>query len=160
SLFRVTPRTPTSRARVWLRKRVEQGWGLGRSPIKKNALRPSVLTTIVLGALVVQTIGVLTRPVGMPPVFRLSWVLALACCAGAARLLRPWIARSVIVIVLVLFAYDHQAPKMRDQKWFFGRASRNIRDQHLTLGHYLAELKPQRVLVGDAGAILYESDRP
>jgi hypothetical protein len=49
---------------------------------------------------------------------------------------------------------------MRDQKWFFGRASRNIRDQHLTLGKYLAQLKPRRVLVGDAGAILYESDRP
>jgi hypothetical protein len=49
---------------------------------------------------------------------------------------------------------------MRDQKWFFGRASRNIKDQHLTLGRYLAETKPKRVLVGDAGAILYESNRP
>lgn len=125
-----------------------------------RALRPSVFATIILGALVVQAIGVLTRPAGMPPVFRLPWLLALAGGAGAASVLRSYAARATIVVLLVLFAYDHQSPKMRDQKWFFGRASRNIRDQHLTLGKYLAEIKPKRVLVGDAGAILYESDRP
>jgi hypothetical protein len=126
----------------------------------RGALRPGVLATVIVGALIVQTIGVLTRPVGMPPVFRLSWILALACGLGAVLLLRYRAARGVIVVTLLLFAYDHQAPKMRDQKWFFGRAARNIRDQHLTLGKYLAELEPRRVLVGDAGAILYESDRP
>jgi hypothetical protein len=127
---------------------------------RRRPLRPSILATVILGALIVQTIGVLTRPVGMPPVFRLSWLLALACGGAAALVLRPRIVRGGIVVLLFLFAWDHQSPKMRDQKWFFGRASRNIRDQHLTLGKYLAELKPKRVLVGDAGAILYESDRP
>lgn len=122
--------------------------------------RPNMATMVVLGALMVQVIGVLTRPAGMPPVFRLSWLLALAGGALAAFVLRPWSVRAVIVSLAVLFAWDHQIPKMRDQKWFFGRASRNIRDQHLTLGKYLGELKPHRVLVGDAGAILYESDRP
>ncbi len=106
-----------------------------------------------------QTIGVLTRPPG-PPHFRLSWLLALAGGALAWALLRSTKARIAIVVVSVLFAYDHQILKMRDQKWFFGRASRNIRDQHLTLGKYLADIRPHRVLVGDAGAILYESDRP
>jgi hypothetical protein len=125
-----------------------------------RVLRPSVVATLVCGALVVQTIGVLTRPAGMLPVFRLPWLLALAGAAVGLVLLRWRPARAVTVILLVLFAWDHQTPKMRDQKWFFGRASRNIRDQHLTLGKYLAELKPNRVLVGDAGAILYESDRP
>jgi hypothetical protein len=127
---------------------------------RRCPLRPSAFATIVLGALVVQTIGVLTRPAGMPPVFRLSWLLAIACAVPALLLLRWQVSRALVVGALVLFAYDHQAPKMRDQKWFFGRASRNIRDQHLTLGKYLAELKPKRVLVGDAGAILYESNRP
>jgi hypothetical protein len=140
---------------VALRKRAST-IGSGRA----HPLRPSVLATIVVGALIVQTVGVLTRPAGMPPMFRLSWLLAIACAAPALLLLRWRVGRAVIVGALLLFAYDHQAPKMREQKWFFGRASRNIRDQHLTLGKYLAELKPKRVLVGDAGAILYESDRP
>jgi hypothetical protein len=132
--------------------------GVGRAA--GRPLRPSIAVTIVVGALIVQTIGVLTRPADTPPVFRLSWALALGCGAAAALVLRPRVLRGALVVLLVLFAYDHQVPKMRDQKWFFGRASRNIRDQHLTLGKYLAELKPRRVLVGDAGAILYESDRP
>jgi hypothetical protein len=52
-------------------------------------------------------------------------------------------------------------PKMRSD-WFFGRASRNIRDQHITAGRALREMtpRPKRVLVGDAGALLYASDLP
>jgi hypothetical protein len=133
---------------------------LRRAKARAPRIRPSILVTIVLGALIAQTVGVLTRPVGMLPVFRLPWALAFACGIGGALVLRRFAVRAPLVVLLVLFAWDHQAPKMRDQKWFFGRASRNIRDQHLALGKYLAELKPKRVLVGDAGAILYESDRP
>ena len=122
--------------------------------------RPNLLAMIIAGALMVQVIGVLTRPAGSLPVFRISWLLAIGCGFVAWLVFRPWGVRAAIVTLAVLFAWDHQILKMRDQKWFFGRASRNIRDQHLTLGKYLAELKPRRVLVGDAGAILYESDRP
>jgi hypothetical protein len=122
--------------------------------------RPNVVAMIIIGALMVQVIGVLTRPAGTLPVFRLSWLVAIAGGVVAALALRTWGLRTAIVAAAVLFAWDHQIPKMRDQKWFFGRASRNIRDQHLTLGKYLLETKPRRVLVGDAGAILYESDRP
>lgn len=122
--------------------------------------RPNVLAMIVIGALMVQVVGVLTRPAGTLPVFRLPWLLAIGGGALAALLFRPWALRTALVGLAVLFAWDHQIPKMRDQKWFFGRASRNIRDQHLTLGKYLGEISPRRVLVGDAGAILYESDRP
>lgn len=127
---------------------------------KGERARPDLVTMIVIGALIVQVVGVLTRPAGTLPVFRLSWLLALAGGALGAMLLRPRGLRAAIVGLAVLFAWDHQIPKMRDQKWFFGRASRNIRDQHITLGKYLHELAPRRVLVGDAGAILYESDRP
>jgi hypothetical protein len=56
-----------------------------------------------------------------------------------------------------------QAPRFREQLWFFGRASRNIYDQHVRAGRTLRdEMRPapQRVLVGDAGAIPYVSNLP
>lgn len=131
-----------------------------KSKARGGALRPSVAWSMVLGALVVQTIGVLTRPPG-PPHFRLAWTFSLAVGAAAFLLLFWWRRfRIGLLVVTLVLAYDHQIPKMRDQKFFFGRAARNIRDQHLALGKYLKEIQPRRVLVGDAGAILYESDRP
>jgi hypothetical protein len=136
---------------VCLRSRARIG---GRGP----SLRPGLFTTVLLGALAAQVFGVLTRPPG-PPELRFSWDFALACGAVAALVLRPLAVRGAVIALALVFAYDHQIPKMRDQKWFFGRASRNIRDQHLAIGKYLAEQKPRRVLVGDAGAILYESNR-
>jgi hypothetical protein len=67
----------------------------------------------------------------------------------------------MLAVLIGLFVI-HQEPKMRDQIWFFGRASRNIRDQHITAGRVLREMspRPKRVLVGDAGALLYASDLP
>lgn len=56
-----------------------------------------------------------------------------------------------------------QVPRFREQLWFFGRASRNIYDQHVQTGRRLRdEFRPQprRVLVGDAGAIPYVADLP
>ena len=87
---------------------------------------------------------------------------ALACGAAVALALcdRGCSARPIVVAAL-LVANDHQVAKMRDQKWFFGRASRNIRDQHIRAGDAArASCKPHRVLVGDAGALVYASDRP
>lgn len=56
-----------------------------------------------------------------------------------------------------------QRPRFREQLWFFGRASRNILEQHvqagLTLRHRLLP-PPRRVALGDAGAIPYASDTP
>lgn len=54
----------------------------------------------------------------------------------------------------------HQTPRQREQLWFFGRASRNIYDQHVTAGRLLTKTSTHRVLVGDAGAIPYVSDLP
>ena len=122
-------------------------------------LSPNIVITVLLGALCWQIYGVLTRPPG-PPDFRLPWMLAIEVGLFGWVVLRVRLARMAVIAVALLFAYDHQIPKMRDQKFFFGRAARNIRDQHLAIGKYLAEIKPKRVLVGDAGAILYESDRP
>ncbi|WP_433933172.1 hypothetical protein AB3662_03045 [Sorangium cellulosum] len=71
-----------------------------------------------------------------------------------------WVARVALALALAAVFWAHQLPRMRDQIWFFGRASRNIRDQHLVAGKVLAQLDVRRVLVGDAGALLYASDRP
>ncbi len=61
---------------------------------------------------------------------------------------------------LAILFWHAQVPRMRDQIWFFGRASRNIRDQHIVAGQMLQKMGAERVLVGDAGALIYASDRP
>ncbi|HKQ71280.1 MAG TPA: hypothetical protein VJT73_18180 [Polyangiaceae bacterium] len=104
-----------------------------------------------------------------------AWLLVLAAL-GIALLVDPTIAlvsavttqrafvhaRRALACVLVALFVVHQEPRLRDQIWFFGRASRNIRDQHITAGRMLRQMnpRPQRLLVGDAGALLYASDLP
>ncbi|WP_437590696.1 hypothetical protein [Sorangium sp. So ce1000] len=88
----------------------------------------------------------------------LGGVAAAARGDAAAHVL--WSARVALALALAGLFWIHQLPRMRDQIWFFGRASRNIRDQHIVAGKLLAQLDVRRVLVGDAGALLYASDRP
>ncbi|MEO5729432.1 MAG: hypothetical protein ABI134_35550, partial [Byssovorax sp.] len=73
------------------------------------------------------------------------------------RVLPP--LRAIVAFAIIAVFWTHQIPNMRDQIWFFGRASRNIQDQHLVAGKVLAEIGARRVLVGDAGALMYASDR-
>ena len=133
---------------------------LGVTALLRREGRPNALAVTALGALAVQAIGVATRAPDTAPAFRFSWWLALGAGVALAALLRVWPVRALAAIAALVVAHQHQAPKMRDQKWFFGRASRNIRDQHVTAGRWLARMKPHRILVGDAGALLYASDRP
>lgn len=66
-------------------------------------------------------------------------------------------AAGVITFVLV------QRRCLAGQLWFFGRASRNIFDQQLQVGHRLGHLlqpTPHRVAMGDAGAIPFAADMP
>jgi hypothetical protein len=102
-----------------------------------------------------------------------AWLLLLAA-AGLTQLLdrgrarsfvgtlwrRLWLARVPIAIGLSVLYWTHQAPRMRDQVWFFGRACRNILEQHVTAGQVIKKLKARRVLVGDAGAMTYVADLP
>lgn len=99
-----------------------------------------------------------------------AWLFVLAA-TGIGVLIAPalrqskaaratWAVRVAIACAAMGVYWQHQVPKMRDQIWFFGRASRNIRDQHIIAGKVLAERKARRVLVGDAGALIYASDRP
>jgi hypothetical protein len=78
--------------------------------------------------------------------------------APLARRLVP-VGRIAAALGIAAIYWRHQEPRMRDQIWFFGRASRNIFDQQLTAGYLLERLDVKRVLVGDAGALLYASDR-
>ncbi len=132
---------------------------LGASALGRRKERPGVPWLLASVVLVVQIVGVITRPPGALPEIRVPWLLALALGLGAALALRVFAVRALCAAALVFLAQQHLETKMRDQKWFFGRASRNIRDQHLTLGRWLAPQRVSRVLVGDAGAILYASDK-
>jgi hypothetical protein len=98
-----------------------------------------------------------------------AWLLTSAALGLAAafaqverRNLRSVAPAAAGVLLSALFLW-RQAPRFREQLWFFGRASRNILDQHVRTGRKLRdEFRPQpsRVLVGDAGAIPYISDLP
>lgn len=70
-----------------------------------------------------------------------------------------WAVRLVLAVGIAIRFWMVQLPQMRDQVWFFGRASRNILDQQIVAGRRLAELNARRTLVGDAGAIQYAADR-
>jgi hypothetical protein len=67
-----------------------------------------------------------------------------------------------LALALGLFFWNGQAKARAGQAWFFGRASRNIFDQHIHVARQLRHTNPapERVLVGDAGAIPYVSDLP
>ncbi len=137
--------------------------------------KPTFLVGTVLGALLVQLYGAVTRPHNTIPELRFTWRFALGFAAMAAILLRFRPVRVLVASAALVLFFQHQASKMRDQRWFFGRASRNIRDQHVTSGRTLkSALYPllsandgtfrmgrvQRMLLGDAGAIPYAADTP
>lgn len=71
----------------------------------------------------------------------------------------PLFVSSLGLLSLSTFLFGQQ-PRYRDQLWFFGRASRNIYDQHVQTGERLRHSAATRVMVGDAGAIPYISDLP
>ena len=100
--------------------------------------------------------------------------LLVAAALGAGFLLtlplvaqnrkRPiaWVACGLATIALMAYT-NSQARCTARQVWFFGRASRNIFDQQLQVGHRLGHLlspTPHRIAMGDAGAIPYAADIP
>ncbi len=103
----------------------------------------------------------------MPAVAWLMMVATLGASACLARgLKRPlrWPAvalATVTTVAVVAFAWQAVA-NFRFQVWYFGRASRNIYDQHVSVGRMLHDgpRPPPLVMVGDAGAIPYMSDGP
>ncbi len=102
----------------------------------------------------------------MPAVAWLLTSAALGLAAAFAQFKRGNLRSQLPLVFGVLLAglfTWRQEPRFREQLWFFGRASRNIYDQHVRAARKLRdEFRPQptRVLVGDAGAIPYISDIP
>ncbi|MCH2111038.1 MAG: hypothetical protein MK135_17100, partial [Polyangiaceae bacterium] len=100
----------------------------------------------------------------------LAWVLlsaALGVGATFARLKEAklrWAAYAgslSVVLALGGFLFG-QSERFREQVWFFGRASRNILEQHIRSGYYLGAQSPRltRILLSDAGALPYDSGLP
>ncbi|PKN39936.1 MAG: hypothetical protein CVU63_13475 [Deltaproteobacteria bacterium HGW-Deltaproteobacteria-20] len=100
-----------------------------------------------------------------------AWLLVAAALGLGVLLFRPRsvlppltaVPRLTLAVAAVVAFVIVQTPRTRDQISFFARASRNIRDQHITTGRLLRHHMrppPHRVLVGDAGAIIYASDLP
>ncbi len=133
---------------------------LGATALVKRSGRPRLVATILGGAFVAQIVGTAFRVPNTMPEPRIAWPIALAIGLGAWAILYVWPARAALVVATLVVTQIHQAPRMRDQRWFFGRASKNIYDQHIVTGQKLASMRPKRILVGDAGALLYASERP
>lgn len=99
----------------------------------------------------------------------LAWLLLAAALGFAGLLTHEYRLRSIRVGATLAgvgamgcFLF-FQAPRFRDQVWFFGRASRNILDQHVRTGNVLGRVvkpTPKRILLSDAGAIPYAADLP
>lgn len=91
---------------------------------------------------------------------------ALRAGPWGARLPHPKAAFCVLGAVAGLAAVSafafYQVPRFQYQLWFFGRASRNIHEQHIEVARRLTALtpRPRRVIVGDAGAIPFVSELP
>ncbi len=133
---------------------------LGACALFRRAARVSLPWAVFAGAIAAQVLAIGFRPPNTIPEIRLSWTYAIAAGIGVGLLLKAWPLRAPIVVGALLVASDREVAKVRDQKWFFGRACRNIRDQHLRAGELIGRLRPNRVLVGDAGALVYASHRP
>lgn len=132
----------------------------GAAALLRPSGRPKLIVGFFVAIALVHLHGVITRPPLTAPSLQHGWLVACVAAAVGLGALQVWYLRVACVFALLGLAYQHQIPNMRGQRWFFGRAARNIRDQHVTLGRYLRREKPKRVLVGDAGAIIYASGAP
>ena len=132
---------------------------LGVSALVRRAGRPAIPLAALVGVFVVQAVIAARLPEARPTEF-VGWAMSAAVGGALVAALWLWPTRVVTVAVALGLFHAHQTSKMRDQKWFFGRACRNIRDQHIKTGRWLEGVGPRRILVGDAGALIYASGRP
>lgn len=140
---------------------------------EKLRLRATMLWVQIVGwTLIIATNGQVRWQNERYVMSGVTWLLLLVAMGVGAlashygRTLRgriSWALRTGVAVLVAMLWWHHQHPQMRDQVWFFSRASRNIRDQQIVAGRKLKALtnpEPTRVLVGDAGAITYASDIP
>ncbi len=86
-------------------------------------------------------------------------ILGLAELATARKQASSRLARQGAGVVLAGCLLASAWPELQQQRWFFGRACRNIAEQQIRVGQILGRTspRPRRVLLGDAGAIPYFS---
>ena len=70
-----------------------------------------------------------------------------------------WIRGATAAGALSAYFFFHE-PGFRGQVWFYGRAARNIYDQHFSSADYLRSIGAKRVALSDAGALVFRSHRP
>lgn len=141
--------------------------------VQRNTRRPAVLLWLsILGWFLIVALNGQVKwqneRYSMPAVAWLMIAAALGLGATLKRVLeaprdlKRATAGALAVALVVSFAV-FQAERYRHQIWFFGRASKNILEQHMRVGtalRYGFDTPPRRVLLGDAGAIPYVSDLP
>ena len=151
-------------------------WGLAAVPLLPRATRRAALVLWISASLWVLLVALngqvrwQNERYTMPA---LAWLLLAAALGMGVLLTRAqvagrggWLRRvagpAAAILAATLFVV-HQRQRFWEQVWFFGRASRNILEQHVRAGlrirHHLVPT-PRRVLVGDAGAIPYAADLP
>lgn len=88
--------------------------------------------------------------------------MGVACivAGGVSRAPRVVAARALAATTVVALFWMFQRPNHQFQRWFFGRACRNIADQQIEVGKRLRVRDAKRIFVGDAGAITYVADSP
>jgi len=132
---------------------------IGAGVLLRRIGRPAPALVAMAGVLGVQAIIAARLPEARPSLpINIGLSIAGGALLSGALFIHP--TRVLAVIAALALFHVHHVSKMRDQKWFFGRACRNILDQHIETGRWLREVRPRRVLVGDAGALIYASDRP
>ena len=138
---------------------------LGAASFLSRKAHPSIRWAALACFALLQFAGYAAHNPHENPVWKTPWVLGFVIAVAAALALQSWATRATVAVCCLGAFYIFQEDHFRGQRWFFGRAARNIRDQQTTLGRALTNLPEnkmnrgkRRVLVGDAGAILYASD--
>lgn len=138
---------------------------LGAASFLSRKAKPSLIWGTFACFLLLQFAGYAAHKPLHNPEWKTPLVLGCTMAVVLALALQSWATRSTVAILCLSAFYIFQEDHFRGQRWFFGRAARNIRDQQTTLGRALTKLPEnneargkRRVLVGDAGAILYASD--
>src|SRR5262249_37949219 len=88
---------------------------LGAAALTHRRGRPNPVVIVLLGALVMQAVGVATREPGTNPEIRYAWSTAALAGGALALTLVLWPLRVAVVVATLFFAQAHQEQKMRDQ---------------------------------------------
>jgi hypothetical protein len=110
-----------------------------------------------IGMLAIASLGTTAQYQNLRYAVPSLFCLSLGAALGAARLARTRPALGLGVAALALAA---SLPRLGVQRDLFARAARNVAEQQVTVAGLVRDVAPARVMVNDAGAIPYLSERP